>query len=84
MQSFGEARCKVNGQWYPYSHPNCKSNTISTSNFVMFMIKGGKFTPCIPVSEVDDLEEARRFASSFSGLSDCRAFSDGDFIDFII
>ena len=68
MQSFGEARCKVNGKWYPYTHPNCKSNTESTSDksntksssdFVMFKIQGGKFSPCVRITEVEGLAKAR-------------------------
>lgn len=80
MQSVGAAQCKVNGKWYPYTHPNCKYNTISTSNFVIFKIQDGKFSPCVPFAEVEDLEKARKISAAFTGLSDCRAFSDDGYI----
>lgn len=75
-----DARCKVNGQWYPYDHPNCKSNTIATSNYVMFKIVGGTFSPCVSIIEVDDVEEARMIASTFSGVPSCRAFAEDGYI----
>jgi len=81
IQVFGEARCKVNGQWYPYSHPNCKSNTLSTSNFVMFKIVGGKFSPCVRVIEVENLEKARTIASAFTGVPNCRVSSEDNYIN---
>lgn len=78
---FAAAKCKVNGQWYPYDHPNCKSNTISTSNFVMFKIVGGEFSPCVRISEVEGIEKARKIAESFTGVPNCRVSSEDDYIN---
>lgn len=93
VQSVGAAQCKVNGKWYPYTHPNCKSNTKSTkstksntkytSEFVLFKIQNGVFSPCIPTASLDDISDldfALQMSSTVTGLSDCRAFSDDGYV----
>ena len=80
MQLYG-AKCKVNGKWYPYDHPNCKSNTVSKSDFVMFKIADGEVSSCTRVREIESLEDARQAAISFSLEPNCRVSSEGDYIN---